>query len=93
MKYVVVLGDGMADLPIEELGGKTPLEYAKTPMMDALATVSEIGMVHTIPQGMAPGSDTANLSVLGYDPQKYYSGRSPLEALSIGVAMQPCRIW
>ena len=88
MKYVVVLGDGMADLPIEELGGKTPLEYAKTPMMDALATVSEIGMVHTIPQGMAPGSDTANLSVLGYDPQKYYSGRSPLEALSIGVAMQ-----
>lgn len=88
MKYVVVLGDGMADLPIESLGGKTPLEYAKTPTMDALALVSEIGMVHTIPDGMKPGSDTANLSVLGYDPRKYYSGRSPLEALSIGVDMK-----
>ena len=61
MKYVVVLGDGMADQPIEELGGKTPLEYAKTPMMDELAKVSEIGMVHTVPDGMSPGSDTANL--------------------------------
>ena len=85
MKYVVVLGDGMADQPIEELGGKTPLEDAKTPMMDELAKVSEIGMVHTVPDGMSPGSDTANLSVLGYDPKIYYSGRSPLEALSIGV--------
>lgn len=89
MKYVIVLGDGMADLPIDELGGKTPLEYAETPMMDALASKGEIGMVHTIPDGMKPGSDTANLSVLGYDPQKYYSGRSPLEALSIGVDMKP----
>ena len=88
MKYVVVLGDGMADQPIEELGGKTPLEYAKTPMMDELAKVSEIGMVHTVPDGMSPGSDTANLSVLGYDPKIYYSGRSPLEALSIGVPME-----
>ncbi len=88
MKYVVVLGDGMADQPIEELGGKTPLEYAKTPMMDELAKVSEIGMVHTVPDGMSPGSDTANLSVLGYDPKIYYSGRSPLEALSIGVLMK-----
>ncbi len=88
MKYVVVLGDGMADQPIEELGGKTPLEYAKTPMMDELAKVSEIGMVHTVPAGMSPGSDTANLSVLGYDPKIYYSGRSPLEALSIGVPMK-----
>ena len=88
MKYVVVLGDGMADQPIEELGGKTPLEYAKTPMMDELAKVSEIGMVHTVPDGMSPGSDTANLSVLGYDPKIYYSGRSPLEALSIGVPMK-----
>ncbi len=89
MKYIVVLGDGMADLPIESLGGRTPLEYADTPCMDALAAVSEIGMVHTIPDGMKPGSDTANLSVLGYDPKKYYSGRSPLEALSIGVDMLP----
>lgn len=88
MKYIVVLGDGMADEPIQQLGGKTPLAYAKTPAMDALAKVSEIGMVHTIPQGMSPGSDTANLSVMGYDPKEYYTGRSPLEALSIGVAMQ-----
>ena len=89
MKYVVILGDGMADRPIEELGGMTPLEYAKTPQMDALAAAGEIGMVHTIPEGMSPGSDTANLSVLGYDPKIYYSGRSPLEALSIGVDMKP----
>ncbi len=78
----------MADRPIECLGGMTPLEYAKTPMMDALAEKGEIGMVHTIPEGMKPGSDTANLSVLGYDPRKFYSGRSPLEALSIGVPMK-----
>ena len=71
MKYVVVLGDGMADEPIEQLGGKTPLEYAKTPNMDRLSKLSEIGLVHTIPEGMKPGSDTANLSVLGYDPKKY----------------------
>lgn len=88
MKYVVVLGDGMADEPIEALSGKTPLEYANTPAMDALSKKSEVGMVHTIPDGMKPGSDTANLSVLGYDPKKYYSGRSPLEALSIGVPMK-----
>lgn len=88
MKYVIVLGDGMADEPIEALGGKTPLAYADTPQLDALARESEIGMVHTIPEGMKPGSDTANLAVLGYDPQKYYTGRSPLEALSIGVAMK-----
>lgn len=88
MKYVVVLGDGMADEPIEELGGKTPLEYADTPVMDKLSKMSEIGLVHTIPEGMSPGSDTANLSVLGYDPKIYYTGRSPLEALSIGVDMK-----
>lgn len=92
MKYVVVLGDGMADDPIEEIGGMTPLEYAKTPTLDALSKVSEIGLVHTIPDGMSPGSDTANLSVIGYDPKKYYSGRSPLEALSIGVDMKPTDI-
>lgn len=78
----------MADLPIESLGKKTPLEYAKTPKMDELAAKGEIGMVHTIPDGMKPGSDTANLSVLGYNPKKFYSGRSPLEALSIGVPMK-----
>ena len=88
MKYLVILGDGMADRPIKALGDLTPLAYAKTPMMDQLAAKGEIGMVHTIPDGMSPGSDTANLSVLGYDPRKYYSGRSPLEALSIGVSMK-----
>ena len=88
MKYVVVLGDGMADEPIEELGGKTPLAFAETPNLNVLSKKSEIGMVHTIPDGMKPGSDTANLSVLGYDPKRYYSGRSPLEALSIGVPMK-----
>ena len=89
MKYVIVLGDGMADEPIEALGGTTPLEYAATPTRDEMATKSEIGRAHTIPEGMKPGSDTANLSVLGYDEKKYYTGRSPLEALSIGVDMNP----
>ena len=88
MQYVVVLGDGMADEPIEQLGGKTPIEYADTPNLDRLSKLSEVGLVHTIPEGMKPGSDTANLSVLGYDPKIYYSGRSPLEALSIGVPMK-----
>lgn len=78
----------MADEPIAELSKKTPLAYANTPNLDRLSKQSEIGLVHTIPEGMKPGSDTANLSVIGYDPQKYYSGRSPLEALSIGVPMK-----
>ena len=88
MKYIVVLGDGMADEPLEELEGKTPLAYAATPVMDSLASRGEMGMVKNVPRGMAPGSDTANLSVLGYDPKIYYSGRSPLEALNIGVDME-----
>ena len=88
MKYIVVLGDGMADEPIASLSGKTPLAYANTKAMDQLSAAGEIGMVHTIPDGMSPGSDTANLSVIGYDPKIYYSGRSPLEALSIGVPMK-----
>ena len=88
MKYVLILGDGMADEPLEELGGRTPLAYANTPAMDELASMSEIGVVKTVPEGMNPGSDTANLSVLGYDPKVYYSGRSPLEALNIGVDMK-----
>lgn len=87
-KYVIILGDGMADEPIESLGNQTILEYAHTPELDRLSKRSELGMVHTIPAGMKPGSDTANLSVLGYDPAVYYSGRSPLEALSIGVPMK-----
>lgn len=88
MKYVVVLADGMADVPVEELGGKTPLEYAKTPCMDALAAHGKIGMVKTVPDGMKPGSDVANLAVMGYNPLSCYSGRSPLEALSVGVSMK-----
>ena len=92
MKYAVVLGDGMADEPIGQLGGKTPLAYANTPMMDQLSETGEVGLAKTIPAGMKPGSDTANLAVLGYDPEKYYSGRSPLEALSIGVPMLPTDI-
>ena len=88
MKYIIVLGDGMADQPLEVLDGQTPLKYAKTPVMDRLSKVSEIGMVQTVPVGMKPGSDVANLAVIGYNPQEYYSGRSPLEALSIGVPME-----
>ena len=88
MKYVVVLGDGMADEPLESLGGKTPLAYAKTPAMDLLAKTGDIGMARTVPEGMSPGSDTANLSIMGYNPEIYYSGRSPLEALNIGVSME-----
>ena len=88
MKYLVVLGDGMADYKIDSLGGKTPLEYAKKPNIDMLAKKSQIGLVKTVPAGMKPGSDVANLSVIGYAPEQYYSGRSPLEALSIGVDMQ-----
>ncbi len=89
MKYIVILCDGMADEPMEELGGKTPLEASYTPTLDMLSPVSELGIVRTIPKGMTPGSDIANLSVLGYDPRQYYTGRSPLEALSIGVDMKP----
>ena len=90
MKYLIILGDGMADEPIGSLGGKTPLAYADTPNMDRLAARAELGMVRTVPEGMSPGSDTANLSVLGYNPRKYYTGRSPLEALSIGAEGQRC---
>lgn len=89
MKYIIMLCDGMADEPLEELQGQTPLERAHTINMDQMAPRSEIGMVRTVPEGMAPGSDTANLSVIGYDPKQYYTGRSPLETLSIGVDMKP----
>jgi len=87
MKYVLILGDGMADCPVDILKGKTPLEIAEKPYIDKLAGYSEIGLVKTIPDGMKPGSDTANLSVLGYDPVKYYTGRSPLEALNMGIEL------
>ncbi|MCM1053965.1 MAG: cofactor-independent phosphoglycerate mutase [Bacteroides sp.] len=89
MKYVVLLCDGMADLSREDLTGKTPMGTAKKPNMDRLAKVSEIGLVKTVIDSLKPGSDVANLSVLGYDPSVYYSGRSPLEAGSIGIDMKP----
>ncbi len=88
MKYIVVLGDGMADEPIPALGGRTPLDAAVTPVLDELAGKGILGTVQNVPAGMAPGSDVANLSVLGYDPAANYSGRSPLEALSVGVQME-----
>lgn len=88
MKYIIVLSDGMAGRPLKELGGRTTLEAARTPVMDRLAQKAEVGMVSMVPEGMAPGSDTANLAVMGYDPDIYYTGRSPLEALSIGVDME-----
>ena len=89
MKYIVVLGDGMAGEPLAELGGKTALEAAATPTMDALASMGTMGLAKMVPAGLKPGSDVANLAVLGYDPLRNYSGRSPLEALSVGVAMEP----
>ena len=88
MKYVVVLCDGMADYPVPALGGKTPMMCADKPHMDALAKKAEVGLVRTVAPGMKPGSDVANMSVLGFDPKKYYTGRSPLEAASIGVDLK-----
>lgn len=89
MKYIVFIGDGMADNKIGELGGRTPLDYARTPHMDFLAANGEIGMVRTVPEGFPPGSDVANLSIMGYDPREYYTGRSPLEAASMGIDLAP----
>lgn len=89
MKYIVLLGDGMSDEPLSELSGRTPLEAAATPNMDALANDGELGLAHTIPEGFPPGSDVANLSVFGYDPRECYTGRSPLEAVSMGVDLGP----
>lgn len=88
MKYIVMLGDGMADDPVEALGGKTPLEAAKKPVMDGLAKYAELGMAKTVPEGMKPGSDVANLSAMGFDPRTCYTGRSPLEAVSMGISME-----
>jgi len=89
VKYVLILGDGMADDPIVELGGKTPLQTAYKPFLDGMAVQAELGLVKTIPEGYPPGSDVANMSVLGYEPQLYYTGRSPLEAVSLGLEMGP----
>ena len=89
MKYIILLGDGMPDEKIEVLGGKTPLQFARTPNMDRMARLGRFGLAGTVPAGFPPGSDVANLSVFGYDPRVYYTGRSPLEAASIGVALGP----
>ena len=88
MKYFVMLCDGMADEPVEKLNGKTPMMVANKPNMDMLAAKAEVGIVKTVAEGLKPGSDVANLSVLGYEPAKYYSGRSPLEAASIGIDLK-----
>jgi len=87
VKYVIIVPDGMGDYPQKELGGRTPLETARTPNFDAIAKRGRIGIVQTIPEGLPPGSDVANLSLLGYDPKKYYTGRAPLEAASIGIEL------
>lgn len=88
MKYLVILGDGMADWPIEKLSNKTCLEQANTPVLDSLAPLSLVGKCKTVPEGMKPGSDVANMSVLGFNPHEYYTGRSPLEAVSIGIELK-----
>jgi 2,3-bisphosphoglycerate-independent phosphoglycerate mutase len=88
-KFAILVGDGMADLPIPELGGKTPLAHAATPNMDRMAQRGMVGLVSTVPEGMPPGSDVANLSLMGYDPTTCYSGRAPIEAASMGVALSP----
>ncbi len=90
MKCIILIGDGMADFPIGELDGKTPLQYADTLNMDRLAREGTLGMVRTVPEGYPPGSDVASMSILGYDPARYYTGRSPLEAASMGVDLEPC---
>ena len=89
MKYIVILGDGMSDEPVEALGGRTPLEAANIPTMDYFAAAGELGKVQNVPAGMSPGSEIANLSVMGNDPKEEFTGRSPLEALSVGVDMEP----
>ncbi len=89
MKYAVVLYDGMADYPVPALGGKTPMMVAEKPNMDYLSRRSEVGLIRTVAEGLKPGSDVANMSVMGFDPMKYYTGRSPLEAASIGIDMLP----
>ena len=92
MKCILILGDGMADEPIPHLGGKTPLEYARTPHMDRMAREGACGMLHTIPDGFEAGSDIANMSILGYAPEKSCTGRGPLEALSMGIDLAPADI-
>jgi 2,3-bisphosphoglycerate-independent phosphoglycerate mutase len=92
MKHIILQGDGMADYPLEKYGGRTPLEIAATPNMDWLASRGVLGLAHTIPDGFPPGSDVGNMSILGYDPALYHTGRAPLEAASLGVALAPADV-
>ena len=89
MKYAFLVGDGMADRPVAELGGRTPLEAAATPNMDKVAATGRLGLVRTVPEGLPPGSDVANMSLLGYDAAAHFQGRGPIEAASLGVALAP----
>src|SRR6202049_1367825 len=92
MKYVIIHGDGMADWPCKELGGKTPLEAAHKPNMDLIASRGELGLVATIPPGMPPGSDVGTMTMLGYDPTRYHTGRAPIEAASQGIELGPADV-
>ncbi len=92
MKYIILQPDGVADTPIDALGGRTPLEYARTPHMDRLASCGTLGLTHTIPPGFPPGSDVGTMSILGYDPRRYHTGRSPIEAASMGVELAPADV-
>jgi 2,3-bisphosphoglycerate-independent phosphoglycerate mutase len=92
MKYILLIGDGMGDIPVPELGNKTPLEAANIPTIDRLAINGEMLLVRTVPEGFTPGSDVANLSLLGYEPEKYYTGRAPIEAASMGIEIAPDEI-
>ena len=92
MKYLMLVGDGMGDYPIPELDGKTPLETANIPMIDELCRKGEFFLNHTVPDGYPPGSDVANMSLMGYDPAAYYTGRAPLEAAAMGIQLAPDEI-
>ena len=92
MKYAVLVGDGMADRPLQELDGRTPLETAQTPTMDEIAREGQIGLTRMIPPGFPPASDIAILSILGYNPKHYYTGRAPLEAAKLGIELGPVRL-
>src|SRR3954464_4272699 len=92
MKYVVCVPDGCADETIEELGGRTPLEAASTPTLDALAARGEVGRAAVIPEGLPPGSDVGNMSILGYDPAKFHTGRAPIEAAALGLRLKPDQV-
>ncbi|HID03558.1 MAG TPA: phosphoglycerate mutase, partial [Desulfobacterales bacterium] len=89
MKYLILVGDGMGDLPIADLDHRTPLDFAATPMLDSLCKKGQLFLTRTVPEGFPPGSDVANLSLLGYKPEEYYTGRAPLEAASMGVDLAP----